>query len=1105
MEMHLFRWTCLLTVLIMTANWGFSQDATDVQVYEESDSLYIIQFFASRDTNRSFRALTPFGEIIKEIIPEKGVCRYNIGYFDTQEEASLALDLVRQFGYTDAFIRKTITRLLLPEELIPLQQTLPDSVVTTTPDTLMTEVLVDEGLKDWIAGVETPPVTQESPMPSSAMSIVYTGKSLGLLGNTRFQNEHELVTEYAIENEIEFKLVSHACWRTLGLTIFLPSDEPLGHELDLILDQRNEWEVLESYPALRTKNVILFEDLDRTEYDMLNLVMNNKRTLQDYPEIERVQIRLYRTYIEEDDKECLIIEEVGAKWPNNREHWDLGEINRVDFGKTGRLFELPSNQGNFASRVSVLKTLDSLLIEEDRKVIKADLGHRNGDFDVSPEDRARADIEGLARLGYEILLPFEFEISLGPELLKQLKDSHPELTWLATNINVPDSALFASHHVQVFDGVKIGMIGMIDPNLETNLPGSILRSFDFIDFVEAAQKEVTELLNQGVHSIVAFSNMSSDLNSVLAEQVRGIDVVVSDVSGNGTPFNYSKQVRLPLNQKRGLGRPYHIANNYDYGIAVGRVDLDFAELPDSLGTSLMAIEERNYPVNDRIESDTILIHDIAEDLNFVQREKGDLMFPAFIDIIEQQPKLEHYDDVTEHGRMSKALWEQFLANLLRHGAPAEVSMIRGVPSFLPLIGKLHEREVRSWLWVEDDVVLMDMKGRDLRRLIEADHQNLLVTSGISSFNTSRGKYYFVMGRFLLDDVFYRVATTNVISHGAMEEHFRWAQHVNDKLEIDEKGHLRKSKTESTVSLREFTLSELKRIRRLGKGKAHHKRIADILMPPTNYEKLFTFNFVRPTLWTSINRSYKSEGYESVPESRIISNNSFVIGIEGGVVMTLDKERFAWDLGTRIAFAQQSAEIAEGVTQTTETMDDINLNLTYRFKGKNRKGLHPFARIEYDSEFTSTFNPTIELDNPKQQIMRSVIGLSRQFSLKWPTLEFGVTAENDFARNHYQYGIQGRSRARFPLDKNWLAIYSLTNNFNYYFPTNNDTDRELSFRYNMVHEILVPLFGDLSLNVGADLFFFKGKTDINNKPGMSMLLRVGVTYNRLWKPRFQSLF
>ena len=407
--------------------------------------------------------------------------------------------------------------------------------------------------------------------------------------------------------------------------------------------------------------------------------------------------------------------------------------------------------------------------------------------------------------------------------------------------------------------------------------------------------------------------------------------------------------------------------------------------------------------------------------------------------------------------------------------------------------------------MEDEIVLMDMKGRDIRRLFEADKVHDLVTSGVMSFDTPRRRYWFVNGRFMHEDVYYSVATTNVITNGPLKEHFRWAFKVNDRFVLHENGRMKRSKDGQPVALRKFMIREMKQIRSMGKGKDHHKRIAEILSPSTRREKLFTLNFVKPTLWSSLNRNYKGDGYEAVPESRVIASSSFIIGADGGLVLTMDKQKFAWDLGTRMAFAEQSADVGLDEYQKTETMDDLNVYLTYRYKGEKRKALHPFLRFEYDSEFTPTFNTSTGMNNPRQQILRTTLGLSKQFSLKWPVVEFGFTAENDFSNNHYQYGFQGRSRGRFPLDKNWHVMYLLTNNFNYFFPTANDTDRELSFKYNMIHEILIPLLGNVSLNVGADFFFFKGKTAVNSEPGLSMLMRVGITYNRRWKPQFQSLF
>src|SRR5512135_948667 len=70
------------------------------------------------------------------------------------------------------------------------------------------------------------------------VSLVYTGRSLGALGVLRAQEEHELITEQANAEQLPFKLVSHACWRAPGITIFLPTDEPEGDELPALLAAR---------------------------------------------------------------------------------------------------------------------------------------------------------------------------------------------------------------------------------------------------------------------------------------------------------------------------------------------------------------------------------------------------------------------------------------------------------------------------------------------------------------------------------------------------------------------------------------------------------------------------------------------------------------------------------------------------------------------------------------------------------------------------------------------------------------------------------------------------------------------------------------------------
>ncbi|MGB4841102.1 MAG: 5'-nucleotidase C-terminal domain-containing protein [Saprospiraceae bacterium] len=1095
------KWCLFLYIGVFSSiHWASGQNIVSND-NTSGDSVFTIQFIALSDSTNSFEPLRTLGKVIREFIPERGIYRYSLGYFDNRLHANSVLIALRSAGFKDAFVRKNIVVPSLPVEFMST-----DSIISKEP-----EKIPEAEISDTIKFMGDQPITVHDSMSAQSekenvrINFLYTGKSFGVLGNTRFQSEHEMTTEYAVEKDIKFKLVSHACWRAKGLTVFLPSDEPNGDELDLILNERSHWEVLESIEALVTHNVLMFQDPDRTGHDMLRIILNNPKLAVNFPEIKQVKIKLYRAHIH-DKIECLIVEEADAEWPSDEAYWSIGEVNRVDFGKKGRLFELPNNQGGFGHRSTILNQLTSSLSESGGHVVKIDMGHRNADYDVSNIERSRLDITGLDSLGYSILLPFEFEFLIGVDSLNTILKEHPSLSLLASNVSSSvNPGLFTSHKILEIGGVRIGLLALADPSLESNLPGKILINLKFEDIISAAQKAVDKLQESKPDVIMALSNMKTSDNARLSENVKGINLVVSNFTDHAMSWTSSKEIKINQEERQSIGAPYDISSIRDFGIEIGRIEMNFNVQDSIRGADLQSIIEQSYKVTDRTASDNALMAHLTKGITVHSEERGDLLFPAFIDLIEQNPDLENFDETTRNGRVSKPMWEKFISRILTNGAPSEVSIIRKIPTFLPLIGKLHEREVRSWLWFEDEIVLMDMKGRDIKRLLEADRDETLVTSGIVAFKSPGGAFYTIMGRPVQDDVYYRVATTNVISNGVLKEYFRWGLRHASKFEIQKTGILKDSKDGAVLPLRDYVLSELRRIRSYGKGKEHHRRIADLLVPKLPYQKLFSFNFARPTLWTSLNRAYKGNGYEAIPESRVISGNSFVIGAEGGIIATLDKEKSEWGIGMKFAFAQQSVDIGNGIYQKTENADDINLNITYKYRGSKREAFHPYTRLEYDSEFTPTVNRNTGLENAKQKILRNVIGISKGSTSKWPVLELGLTAENDFSNNNYQYGLQGRSLGRFPLDKNWNVIYSLTNNFNYYLPNRNDSERDLSIKYNMVHEVLIPLFGDISLSVAADLFFFKGKTEFNRDPGMSMLMKVGLSYNRLWKPRFQSLF
>jgi len=934
------------------------------------------------------------------------------------------------------------------------------------------------------------------------VSIVYTGRSLGALGVRRAQDEHELLTEQANTEHTPFKLVSHLAWRAPGVVVFMSGQEPKGDELPWILAHRAEAERLDTVRVLQSANAMLLQDPWRPSPDLIGMLERNPRRRVDFPDLVegRASVSRIRT---PDDERVYIVEQPGTVWPDDPKGWTIGEMNRVDVLES-RLFELPLNLGEMGPRATLLRRLEQSARQRSTLVIAADLGHETGDLGVSDADRARLDFTALRELGYSYSVPFEFELALGNDTLRSIHKEFSQIEMLAANVRARDSTLFTRHRLITAGRVRIGVLGLVNPTIRERLPRAALRDFTFEYAVTAARREVALLRAEGADAIVVFSNMDAADNASLADEVSGVDAVVADLPVRWAPEITHERVELPARPFARPGLPSLVARSAANGVAVGRLDLEFRGRPGNDGVYLTALDHRLEPVTDRTPPDTALVREIARMASVVARPKGELMFPAFVELSDRHPELRSYDATTAQGRVSKAMWESFMARMLRVRAHAEVAVLRRLEQFPPLIGKLHENEIGAWLWTEDQIVVLDVLGSDLRNLLRNDGRGELVTSGV---DLSAGT---IQGHRIDDQTYYRVATVNVLYEGARS--LSTGRRVRRAFAVDEKegsggGDLIALKGGPTLSLKEFMFSELRRIRVESHGDAYLDHIAELIGRDSSYSNLLAFTFDRPTLWVSANELRGRDGYGSVPESRVTANDSWVAGTGGHFVITQEGQNRATDFGITAAYARQG--VTSGANrQASESNDDLKFDLTLRPSARaNGPLVRPFIRGLFDTEFTPTVDPVTNQRNPRQLAALASTGMLLLPGQTLRRLEFAVAVENDFGRPNVQYGFQSAADFVRPIgvpgrSGSAPATYRLRNEATYLFPAAHDSPSSLSLRYNMVHELVIPLMDELSLSVAADVLMFRGKVDATRHPATSTLLRVGITYDRLWKPRFQ---
>jgi len=945
----------------------------------------------------------------------------------------------------------------------------------------------------------------QAQIPSSdapRVSIVYTGRSLGALGARRQQDEHELLTEQAHAEGITFSLVSHAAWRVPGIVIFLPGAEPEGDELEWALANRAAAERVEQVRALRSENGVLLQDPWQPGPDLLGMLLRNPRQRLDFADLISTTVTVSRLR-QPGGNRIIIVEEPGAIWPTDARAWQLGVMNRIDLLES-RVFELPMNIGGVGPRATLMRRFAEESTQRGGAVVQVDLGHQRGELNVAPARRAMLDFTALQAMGVTAVVPYEFELSLGVEGLATLRDSFPEVALVSANLRPSKPGLVVPHRIITLDGARVGLIGVTNPAVRERLPRARLGDFTIDAPVPAVQREVAALRERGVEAIVVLSNLDPAANAQIASEIRGVDAILADMPVRWAPEVMRTRVELPERPNVRPGTPAFVARGVANGLAVGKLDLEFQRTTEGR-VALSAVEHRHERVNDRTPADTALMARLFTMAAVQRPPRGELLVPSFTDLLDRHQDIGGEREEAR-GRITKPLWEEFMARVLRVRGEAEVAVLPRLDQFPPLIGKLHEEEIQEWVFNEDRVVVLDLSGGDLKALLRSDTRGELATNGIDlAANT-------VLGHPIRDNVLYRVATTEVLVDGARAGFFTRARRARRSFTPDSTGTFHPAVTGTDVTMRDLLLSELRRIRRVSKGDSQIDSVAAWMRPDPAFVPLTTLAFERPTLSLLVNDVAGNEGYGTVPESRIRSKDAWVIALGGRLVLSRAMPTAVTDYGLTVAYGRQTVT-ADGSSDVSETADDIRLDATYRptLSGEGWLGrFFPFARGELDTEFSPTENRVTQQKNPRQQAVRALGGVLMPANGRWPRREASLAVENDFGQPNVQVGVQSRVEYVRPVGKapppgSAPMTYRLRNDLTYLLPARRDNATQLALRYNQIHDLVIPLANELSLSVTADLFVFQGKVKATRGIGTNSQLRVGLTYDRIWKPRYQPFF
>ncbi len=148
-------------------------------------------------------------------------------------------------------------------------------------------------------------------------------------------------------------------------------------------------------------------------------------------------------------------------------------------------------------------------------------------------------------MGYDVVNIGLDEIVAGPEYLKGASDLFKPVL-LSSNLSIVDSDFQpVKFHIIEKEGIRIGVFGLLTEFALLNLSDEILEKYVIQKEIETASMMVELLKNNRCSIIIALTSIGLEHDKILAETVKGIDIILGGFDGAGlrenieTPKNHT--------------------------------------------------------------------------------------------------------------------------------------------------------------------------------------------------------------------------------------------------------------------------------------------------------------------------------------------------------------------------------------------------------------------------------------------------------------------------------------------------------------------------------------------------------------------------------------
>ncbi len=706
------------------------------------------------------------------------------------------------------------------------------------------------------------------------------------------------------------------------------------------------------------------------------------------------------------------------------------------------------------------------------------------------------------KMGYFAINVGKKELQGGlPNLLKEQEKF--QLPLISASLKQNGEYVFPPYKVYRGPEHSVAFIGLADPRSLNNLKRLqvISDSTEVLAPRKALEEALLQLQNQESPDVIVL------LAHLPAEELRAIESFNRDLhlvlANTGAPLQSLKE---SLTTDRNSTPRAFVPRSSAHG--VNQVHLDIGEQEIELASEML-------PVYFDLPTQENYLPDILRIRQNVYKDALDILVPNLGPVIREDPVLLNLflnSESTQKARerlsayhalsddaflqiyqpfMTRELLHHFEMNVLMERFNAEVVVFKkGSENSLSIPGAMPRLLVYERLKLNDTLNTFYLNGNQLDALRKITGESL----SFGGFDAGTSK---VWGQPLGGTkVFYKTLIPSGVT--ALEP----VQKILDNARED---------TQPDVYLRNVILEEFEA---LNKRNAPSDRMAQLMKPLWNEKRtLFTLGLEDLQFNVSGYNAYNNDAYSEVRETRVISPSSFNFGARARAYSGIENSWLGWTNAVQARFEGLSVlEVTEDESNErfTENQDDLRFSSELEFRllkfslFDTALPLTPFIEGVYDTEFTPTINADTQMRNPIQSELRGVFGLGMPPGPRLKTFKTGLALRRDFnVPNNIEGGVDFKLVHEQPINAG--LRWNNDVDFRYFFPSPNDNASSLGLTAQWVSSVNLLLTDNLSLRFFADSYVFQGKLPSTSQIGASVILGVGLGYDRLWKPFYEPLF